>query len=565
MPRTPRFRNEAVADLLRQVRYAPKAARLRQMRHAETLLGELDPAQAYPRDYVVFRVTGYRPDPRGPEPTLTGESLLADLSAFITTLSRGLDLPADHDGRRAIDMATLARRLGVSEKTVQRYRQRGLACHVIRFAPGSSRLGCYEDALERFLHRHADLVATASNFTRLSDEQVEAIIADARAWRDAEGLSLNEAAARLAERYHRAHETIRGILRRHDRAGDAPIFTDPGPLTGRQIALIERAARIGVDTARLAERFGRTTSSIHRAIRRARLRRLADVDLQWVELPTFSHDDAEDVLLRPSAVRTGLVHRPPCADALELIDRLRTVAPDTSDLDNPDNETARAVAFHLLKRRASFTRASLGEWPNAGPLDALETDLRWAVLLKRRLILDALPAALRKIELTLGRSITTQPADLIRRLLEEAVAVAGRCAEQHDPTRQRRLGRLVEYAMDRRLARMNIAAPKRAAALHRPDGIATDGLLDAIMPGCEHLTPAPVLRLLTPGHDHPPRLTGDDRDLLTARYGLDGDPPRTLAALAREHRTTSGRMAVRLRRIERDLHHAPAKPPNPRK
>src|SRR5437762_6337485 len=56
-----KFRIDTLDDLARQLTFSPHAARVAQIAAAEALLHTLDPAKAYPLDYVIFRITGYHP------------------------------------------------------------------------------------------------------------------------------------------------------------------------------------------------------------------------------------------------------------------------------------------------------------------------------------------------------------------------------------------------------------------------------------------------------------------------------------------------------------------------
>ena len=49
-----------------QARFAPKERRLEQIDRAERLLGEIEPEKRYPYEYLVFRITGFRPE-RAPD------------------------------------------------------------------------------------------------------------------------------------------------------------------------------------------------------------------------------------------------------------------------------------------------------------------------------------------------------------------------------------------------------------------------------------------------------------------------------------------------------------------
>ena len=123
MPRVSRYKIAEVGDLSRQLMYAPARARRRHMDAAEELVAQIDPGQIYPQEFVVFRITGYRPDHTEQPVALVGEALVPDLVTLIQRLSRTLDLPWEGEGRRAIALDDLARRLNVSAKTLQRYRE----------------------------------------------------------------------------------------------------------------------------------------------------------------------------------------------------------------------------------------------------------------------------------------------------------------------------------------------------------------------------------------------------------------------------------------------------------
>jgi len=54
-----KFRIDTLDNLARQLTFSPHEARVAQLAAAEDLLHTLDPAKAYPLDFVIFRVTGY--------------------------------------------------------------------------------------------------------------------------------------------------------------------------------------------------------------------------------------------------------------------------------------------------------------------------------------------------------------------------------------------------------------------------------------------------------------------------------------------------------------------------
>src|SRR5580704_13396053 len=87
----PKFRIDKIGDLCRQMGFTPQDARLTQLAAAEELLLEIDPAKAYPFNFIVFRITGYHPK-QIDQALLTGMALQHDLGLLVELVSDTLDL-----------------------------------------------------------------------------------------------------------------------------------------------------------------------------------------------------------------------------------------------------------------------------------------------------------------------------------------------------------------------------------------------------------------------------------------------------------------------------------------
>ena len=115
-----------LAELLMQLKYTPQQKRYKQLEALDDLVATIDPEQEYPFEFVHFRITGFHLK-RTIEPDgIPGRQLLEDLRVFISKLSThaapetaSLDEPV-----RTIE--ALAKDLGVSTKTIDRWRKRGL-------------------------------------------------------------------------------------------------------------------------------------------------------------------------------------------------------------------------------------------------------------------------------------------------------------------------------------------------------------------------------------------------------------------------------------------------------
>jgi len=539
MARTPRFKVAAIAELLRQLRYAPTTTRMRQMDAAEQLVSELDPSRNYPESFITYRITSYRPD-HETSTLFVGEALVPDLINFVLHISRDMTLPPDHAGRSAMSIEQVTDRLSITERTLQRYRKQGLVCHYVHF-PDGQRLACFEDALKRFCDSHQKRLTHAAGFNRLGKDTEDEIINRARKLHESQQLTLNQAAKHLAQHYERAHETIRQLLRRHDAKSSQPIFTAPGPLDERASMLTYRAWRLGISVKTIATRLNKTTTTIHRAINRQRAARLLALDLSHITLPTFALDDAQAIILSHTAVNSMLDDVLPHDDALQLLH----AACETSI--DEDSEQAMLAGYHFLKHRAAHAIAQLEPWPGAAVLDRIETQLRWAGHIKRRLVCVALHAGIRSVEQHLRRPLRDQPSEVVLSSIALSVSVLAEVIDRLDPSRGTRLARLASQDVDRALSKQdNVRQLTRAAAKHSEQGIALDNPFANIYPWTfldERPIPASIWNKLDPLR----------QQLLSLRRGHDGAPPQTFAAIAKTLKRTDASIARLIASAERQV------------
>src|SRR5436190_5483690 len=90
----PKFRTTFLADLARQMEFAPHDTRFAQVQAAEEFLHDLDPNKAYPVELVVHKITGFRPRDYT-EDLFAGLALQHDLGLLIESVSESLDLRTD--------------------------------------------------------------------------------------------------------------------------------------------------------------------------------------------------------------------------------------------------------------------------------------------------------------------------------------------------------------------------------------------------------------------------------------------------------------------------------------
>lgn len=294
---TQRYRHPAIRQLAeQQLRFAPVSVRLEQVSRVERLITTLSPQVFYPYPAVCEQITTYRSE-MYPDLEIRGRDLLHDLRCFAEDLSGSANQTIDQAPEPVLSVEDVSRRFNVSTKTVTRWRDRGLISRQFR-AGRRMRIGFLQSTVDRFAEKHRDEVARGSQFTQLTADERSFIIRRARRLARY-GASPTETAQRLARRTGRAVETVRYTLKRHDeKYPESAVFLDVRtPLTGEERREIVRRLKNGESATRLARKFGRTRSSIHRIAQEYRVRLLIDQPIEYVESDEFLASDAEQKIL----------------------------------------------------------------------------------------------------------------------------------------------------------------------------------------------------------------------------------------------------------------------------
>ncbi|MDZ4756444.1 MAG: hypothetical protein SGJ11_18375 [Phycisphaerae bacterium] len=538
MPRATRYRSPAFEELEKQLAFAPPEALRRQMEAAEKLVDEVDDAATYPFEFVQWRVTGFRTSNAAMK-SCAAEPLRADLVTFVLHISERLDLRADDRPGGALALTDAAVELAITEKTLRRWRTRGLLCHRIALPDGRNRVAIFRGELERFARRNPGLLTDAAQFTRLDDPTSVSSVARIRAL-VAQGMTPNRAAKAVAKDIGRSHETVRQLLLRSADDQPVPIGTiRRAEGVGRDRRFAYRAWRFGVAIERLAERSGAKPDAIRRRIDHARADRLRALRFTWIAFPTFGRSDAEQTILAAPAASTDLAPHHEPIEAVGLLDAIAAEKAPTGRQEAA--EEAMLAAYNLLKRRARHLIEHLARAPDRLTLDRIEIDLLWALRLKRRLVERWLTAAVARTEQAIGGPLVRRPAEEIRTMLERCVSVVDATIETADPSKRQSARRLIALETDLALARLGVAprAP-RASVRHERGSQPLPRLFDRLVSWGDLVDRLAVKRGALG------RLTAIESALLARRHGWDGGPPRTLEELAAQERTTVARITRRM-------------------
>lgn len=297
MPTSPRYRNPAMKQLAdQQLRFAPVPVRMEQVGRAEELAFTVDPEQKYSYPDLCEKLTKYRAE-MYPDLELSGDDLLHDLRCFVEDLSDSANLAAETASEPVLTLQDLSKRFNVSEKTVTRWRDRGLAGRRYLFGK-RKRVGFLASRVEQFAELNSELIGRSAKFSQVTDSEREFIICRARRLAR-HGASPTDVSHRVARRTGRSVETIRYTLKAFDREyADAKVFPDAAaPLTDESRRKIFQAVRNGTPIRQLVEKFGRTRSSIHRVANEYRAKVLLEQPIDFMPSDEFLSDDADELIV----------------------------------------------------------------------------------------------------------------------------------------------------------------------------------------------------------------------------------------------------------------------------
>ena len=293
----PKFRIDILADLARQMHFTPQDARRVQLDAAEELLATVDPAKAYPADFIIFKITGYHPKNTTTD-LLTGLALQHDLGMLIEQVSDSLDIQAADWHEPVLMIDQVSERFNVTSKTIQRWRRRGLAARRFIFPDGKRRVGFLLHSVERFFAVNRDQVQRGGNFSQVDDGERDEIVRRARRLASQCHCCENEIARRIARRLNRSPVTILHTIRKHDQEqpGDA-VFTEAAEAIADEdrVSILKSFER-GISIKTMARRFCRPRSAIYRVLLEQRVQALSEKKVRFIDDLLFHGADAAEAI-----------------------------------------------------------------------------------------------------------------------------------------------------------------------------------------------------------------------------------------------------------------------------
>lgn len=531
-----RYRNPAIKQLRdQQIKYAPRDVQLTQISRAERLLDELNPGGSYRYPELCEKITTYRGE-MYPDLVVSGAEAVHDLRCFVEDLSDSADISADNAGEEVWTVDDVSKRYNVSSKTVSRWRDRGLVSRRFRFG-GRKRVGFLRSSVERFVSKHADDVDRGSQFSLLTTQEREKIIRMARRLANAGG-GPTEIASRLARKFHRSAETVRYTLKHYDREHpEAAVFPNAlPPISEVDKQEIYRAFHSGIAAEVLAEKFGRTRTSIYRLVAEVRAEKLIQKSIEYMAAPVFDEPGAEELILqappqteRKSAVVKAPPGLPPYLNSLYSVPLL-----------TKDEEVYYFRKMNYLLHRAAQLQKTIDvSQPKTKDMDTIDQLLEQSGEVKNFLIRSNL-----RLVVSIAKKHVKPNANFFEMVSDGNISLI-RAIEKFDFTRGFKFSTYASWAIMKNFARsipaeftqLDRFRTGNDEVFDRASDPRSDRVNEEVVNRRQHEA---LVELLS-------QLESRERDIIVLRYGLkDGASPQTLEQVGQRLGVTK----ERIRQIE---------------
>ncbi|MHC4535751.1 MAG: sigma-70 family RNA polymerase sigma factor [Planctomycetota bacterium] len=450
-----KIQNQNIEQLLVQLKFTPEKKRIKQLEAVENLFTMIDRDKEYPFEFVFFRITGFHPASPGADEIIKGDVLLHDLKIFLSRLSNWLARPVAEQDQKIYTVEELTKKLGVSTKTIYRWRDRGLLAKKFIFNNGKIRTCFLKSTVDKFLKDNPDLLANAKNFGRITDEQKQIIIKRCTELTAEKNLSRYQIIKKLCSEFGKCHETIRYILLDYDKGNAEKSGSTyiSGAIDPTQAAEIYRLYKQGCKVKELMKRYNRNKSSIYRIINRRKARALLARKIEFIPSDEFLEENAQKKILD----RPVNIENKPSTEPLKQFDLVGThILPEYLQIlkDTPVLTREREVElfrrYNYLKYLAFKTRTGLKlNLVSGSIIRQIENYLTEAEEIKRRIV----EANLRLVISIAGKHMTTGTD--FSELVSKGNFALINAVEEFDYTMGLRFGRLASLNIAKEYAKLS--------------------------------------------------------------------------------------------------------------
>jgi RNA polymerase sigma factor (sigma-70 family) len=294
-----KIENPVLAQLFMETSFGPRQQQIKQLAAAEALYKIISPAQEYPYEFICFKITGYRPkNSPASAATIKGEDLITNLPKYIYKSSGRLHLRTDQLKEKVYTLHELAKHLGVSVRTLERWQTRGLIGRKYVFPDNIMKTGYTQTAVDEFVRGNKSLVENAASYSTMPPAIKNEIIKFISQMPDKEELSKTAIIKKAAVQFGRAPETIRLLIVEYEKGRQKPLFSKRRVQIEPVDAVeIFKMYQNGQSVDEIAAKYGHSSSSIYRIITQRRVRKLLSIKMDFIPSEEFMQPDAEQKIL----------------------------------------------------------------------------------------------------------------------------------------------------------------------------------------------------------------------------------------------------------------------------
>lgn len=465
------FGNSFFDDLLLQARFTPLGQKLRQLDNCQHLAKLLEKGKSYPKDFLIFHITGYHSKTSDYSETFESKGLIKDLAGYSEQLSRHLKIPSAAMTDKYLTHQGLEKKFHVCAKTLQRWRRQGLIGRYLVYPDGKSRLAFNAQVVANFVEKNRRKVAASRQFSRISDDEKRAIVHRLTQWSERCPDHRQEAIKRTAHKFGRSREGIRLLLERWEAQQDRKLFEKRSESMTPEVQLrIFQRYEQGVPIQALTREFGRSRSNIYRAILLHRAAKWLPQPIEFIGGDYFSKirfPESRKILeVSAELFPDNLSPPPPSLPVINSLDSIDTYASTIVPFSvlSPRQEYFLFRQYNYLKYLAGRLQQKMaGQHPLSGDLRQLDSWMNQAEQIKNLLICHNL-----RLILSIARKHTRSETE-IAELISEGNITLLNAVEKFDFTRGNKFSTYATWAIIKRFASLRRGQATSAEYLAEED------------------------------------------------------------------------------------------------